>query len=63
MTLDHDVLQLLNKEMSRTGKSSKQTVNDVLRSELQQAKAQAQATGQAQPRVAPTASSEVQPSA
>ena len=34
ITLDDDVAVLLREEMNRSGKSFKQTVNDVLREEL-----------------------------
>jgi hypothetical protein len=37
LTIDEDVVALLEKEMRRTGQPLKQTVNDLLRSGLQQA--------------------------
>lgn len=37
LTIDDDVASLLEKEMRRTGQPLKQTVNDLLRSGLQQA--------------------------
>jgi hypothetical protein len=39
ITLDDDVAVLLREEMNRTGKSFKQTVNDLLRAELQPSQA------------------------
>ena len=39
ITLDDDVACLLREEMNRTGKSFKQAVNDVLRTELQPSQA------------------------
>lgn len=41
LTIDDDVASLLEKEMRRTGKPLKQTVNQLLRSGLQQAVAPA----------------------
>ena len=39
LTIDDDVASLLEKEMRRTGRPLKTTVNDLLRAGLQQAKA------------------------
>jgi hypothetical protein len=42
LTIDDDVASLLEKEMRRTGQPLKQTVNDLLRSGLQQASSRPQ---------------------
>ncbi|HEV2646914.1 MAG TPA: hypothetical protein VGU46_11170 [Acidobacteriaceae bacterium] len=39
ITLDDDIAVLLRQEMNRSGKSLKQTVNDVLREELKPSQA------------------------